>query len=278
MDNVVIREVKTMLEFNALLELQQAIWGMTPGEATSPYMMNAVVHNSGVVIGAELEGRLVGFCFAFVAWRGEGKILWSHMAGVAPEFRGQDIGFRLKQAQRQWALDRGFSVISWTFDPMQGGNANFNFHRLKAIAETYLINHYGEMTDAINAGLASDRLEVRWQLSDERVTAASENRPLAGPALHIDEAAFVLRAGDNAALILSTEAAFQFPACFIEIPYEINVLKRNDIAHAQRWQQALRQAMQKAFQRGYIIVDFMKQDDRGWYVLMPKHVPMRELP
>ncbi len=272
MENLVLREITTMPEFNTLLELQQTIWGMSPGEAASPHTMKAVIHNGGVVIGAELDGRLVGFCFGFVGWRAEGNLLWSHMAGVLPELRGQGIGFHLKHAQRRWALDHGYTVMSWTFDPMQRGNANFNFRLLGAVANIYLVDHYGEMTDAINAGLASDRLEVRWELDSQRAIASAENRPLERSPQSFEEAAFVLRAGDNDALIRSVETAFEHPACFVEIPYRVNVLKHTDLEHAQRWQIDLRWALQEAFRRGYVIVDFVSQNERGWYVL-ERHQP-----
>lgn len=275
MSNVTLREIHTMPEFRALLELQQAIWGMPPGEATSPYVMNAVVHNGGVVIGAEVDGRLVGFCFAFVGWQEEGKLLWSHMTGVLPEFRDQGVGFKLKHAQRQWALEHRFTVIGWTFDPMQRGNANFNFHHLGAIANIYHVDLYGEMTDEINAGLASDRLEVRWLLNDERVAASAENRFLERPEFPYDEAAFALRAGENGTLITSLETAFERSHCFIEIPYQLNALKRSNIALAQRWQLALRQSMQAAFQRGYVAIDFVTQGERGWYVLQRPEPPLQ---
>jgi predicted GNAT superfamily acetyltransferase len=267
MDNLILRDIQTMPEFNALLELQQAIWGMSPGEAASPHTMKAIVHNGGVVIGAELDGRLVGFCFGFVAWRGENKILWSHMTGVLPSFRGQGIGFRLKHAQRRWALDHGYTVMSWTFDPMQRGNANFNFHRLGVVADIYHVNHYGEMADEINAGLASDRLEVRWLLDEERAIASAENRPLETLKTSFEGAAFVLRIDDENTLIRSPETAFEYSTCFIEIPYRINALKRSNLEKAHHWQLALRWAMQEAFRRGYVIVDFISQNERGWYVL-----------
>ncbi len=267
MDAVTIREIHSMPDFNALLELQQAIWGMTPGEATSPYMMAAVVHNGGLVLGAELEGRLVGFCFGFIAWRDTGKLLWSHMAGVLPEYRDRGIGLQIKRAQRRWALERGLTEIRWTFDPMQRGNANFNFHHLRAVADIYLVDHYGVMTDAINAGLASDRLEVRWQLTDERVAAATEHRPWSNPEYPVGDAAFVLRAADGGALIRSPEAALGAATCCIEIPYRVNDLKRDAMDYAQRWQQAVRQSMQAAFARGFVIMDFVCQGERGWYVL-----------
>lgn len=267
MTDLVLREIQTMPEFNALLELQQAIWGMSPGEATSPHTMKAIVHNGGVVIGAELDGRLVGFCFGFVGWRDGGRLLWSHMTGVLPEFREQGIGVRLKQAQRRWALDHGYTVMSWTFDPMQRGNANFNFHLLGVIADIYLVNHYGEMTDEINAGLASDRLEVRWLINDERVTAMAENRSLESPEMSFEAAAFVLRLGEHDALIRSPETAFKHPTCFIEIPYRVNTLKSINMEKARLWQLALRESMQAAFRQGYVAVDFVSHAERGWYVL-----------
>lgn len=267
MENLVLRELHSMQEFNTLLQLQQAIWGMAPGETVAPYVMQSVDHTGGVIIGAELDGQLVGFCFGFVGWREEGRIFWSYMTGVLPEYRGKDIGFRLKHAQRRWALDHGYSVIGWTFDPLQRGNANFNFRRLGGIANTYLVNFYGAMTDAINAGLASDRLEVRWQLNDPRVIASAENRPLDMLAMPVDDATFALRATPDQALIQSPETAFQSPVCYIEIPYQISALKRSAMAYAQAWQLALRSTMQTAFALGYVIVDFVTQDQRGWYVL-----------
>jgi predicted GNAT superfamily acetyltransferase len=186
---------------------------------------------------------------------------------VLPEFREQGIGFRLKQAQRQWALDHGYTVMSWTFDPMQRGNANFNFHLLGVVADIYLVNHYGEMTDEINAGLASDRLEVRWLLNDEHVIASAENRPLASPDMSFEAAAFVLRLGEHDELIRSPETAFEYSVCFIEIPYRVNTLKRSNMEMAWQWQLALRESMQAAFQQRYVAVDFVSHAERGWYAL-----------
>lgn len=267
MTDVIIRELRAMPAFYTLLEMQQAIWGMSPGEATSPYLMNAAVHNGGVVLGAEHAGRLVGFCFGFVGWRDGERLLWSHMAGVLPEFHEQGIGLKLKLAQRQWALEHDFTVIGWTLDPMQRGNANFSFRHLGVTASTYYVNHYGEMHDAINAGLASDRLEVRWSLLDERVIACAAGHPPASVSAGGDAAAFLLRAGEDRALLRAPETAFERPICFVEIPYQVNTLKHNDLEQAQRWQLALRWAMQEALRRSYLIVDFVTQGQRGWYVL-----------
>ena len=270
MSDLIIREIHTMPEFNEILELQQTVWGMSPGEAVSPYIFNAVSHNGGVVLGADLDGRIVGFCFGFVSWRDESRLLWSHITGVLPGFHGQGIGFKLKHAQRIWALEHDFDEIGWTFDPMQRGNANFNFRRLRVIANLYHANLYGEMSDEINVGLASDRLDVRWQLNDQRVIASAEERALENTVTHFTEEAFIVRNDDSDGLIRAEETVFDKDTCYIEIPYRINNLKRDDMSKAQAWQLAVRWAMQQAFEQGYVIVDFITQEERGWYALKRK--------
>jgi predicted GNAT superfamily acetyltransferase len=256
-----------MPEFRALLDLQREIWGMSYGEATSPYILAVGRHNGGVVIGAEASGRLVGFCFGFPAPRGDQWVHWSHMTGVIPDYRGRGIGFKLKQAQREWCLDHGYTVMGWTFDPMQRGNANFNFHRLGTVASIYVVNHYGEMTDEINAGLASDRLEVAWNLDDERVLALAANPPLDTGEDRFEARAFLLRRNDPGELIRGEETAFSRGTCYVEIPYSVNDLKRENIDEAQRWQLEVRWVLQQALERHYTVVDFINQGKRGWYVL-----------
>ena len=55
---------------------------------------------------------------------------WSHMLGVADDYRNAGLGRRLKLAQRLRALDLGCDLMEWTFDPLQAINAHLNFARL----------------------------------------------------------------------------------------------------------------------------------------------------
>ena len=183
--NCTVRELHDMTDLAKTVDLQRAVWRMEGHECTSTHTMKAAAHTGGCILGAEVEGRMIGFCFGMVGKR-EGEIwLWSHMTAVLPEFQGRGIGYRLKQAQREWALAHDFRVMAWTFDPMQAGNANFNFNRLGVTARHYEPNHYGEMQDGINAGLASDRLEAHWQLDAppviERARGAYPWRGRLGP-------------------------------------------------------------------------------------------------
>lgn len=267
-DTITIRELSTMPDINATAELQKAVWGMHDVEVSSPHTLRAIVHAGGAVIGAEAEGRLVGFCFGMAAWR-EGELwLWSHMTGVRPEYQGLGVGLKLKLAQREWALSKGFRRMAWTFDPMQSGNANFNFNRLGTTARNYSVNHYGDMQDGINAGLASDRLEAQWQLDSPRVAALAEGGaqdnsppPLAAVNLVYVDAANQLRH--------EQPEDFNDARYSIEIPFDIAGLKAANLQRAKTWQLSVRRAMMALLGAGYVVSGFVR-DLRGARFIMSR--------
>ena len=293
-DRIAIRELRTMPDIVATVELQKAVWGMQDVEAASPHTLRAIVHAGGAVIGAEADGRLVGFCFGMAAWR-EGELwLWSHMAGVRPAYQGRGIGLKLKLAQRAWALGKGFRRMAWTFDPMQCGNANFNFNRLGTTARHYSVNHYGDMQDGINAGMASDRLEAQWLLDSAGVIALVEGgAPSPAPPGPVPQSQVArrhchdLRASQNEGggadgfpagvrLVYVDEAGelrHTQPSSFtearygIEIPLKIAALKQADLERAKSWQLYVRAAMTSLLDAGYIVSGFARDEDRACYIM-----------
>ena len=287
-DEITIRELKTMPDINATVELQRSVWGMHDVEVSSPHTLRAIVHSGGAVIGAEADGRLIGFCFGFAALQDGELWLWSHMAAVHPDFQGRGIGFRLKQMQRTWALANGYRRMAWTFDPMQAGNANFNFNRLGVTARRYSANHYGDMQDGLNTGLASDRLEAQWELDAPQVTALAAggqgDPPPPGPfppslwrASHKERGGATpvdltgvtrLVYADEDGTIGRAQPELTGDAVYgIEVPVNIAVLKERDIERAKRWQLHLREAMTDLLAAGYIVSGFARTGDKGFYVL-----------
>lgn len=262
-----IQDLYTMQDLVATVELQQKIWQMRPYECASPYTMNAVIHNGGNILGATVDGQLVGYTFAFPGVRDGNLWLWSHMAGVHPDFQGQRIGFKLKQAQRLWALANGYDVIAWTFDPMQRGNANFNFSQLGATAKTYYVDHYGAMQDKINAGLASDRLEAVWSLNEPRVIALAEGNPPAGSADDYPDTSFLVYADSDGVIHAEVPENFAHDTYCIEIPYDVARLKDAEIDRAQQWQLSVRTAMTTLMENGFVVSKFISSKPRCWYVL-----------
>ncbi len=265
-DRVAIRQLKDMADMQATVPLQRAVWRMSDVEVASPHTLKAIVHSGGCVIGAEAGGRLIGFCTGFAAIRDGQRLLWSHMAGVEPAQQGRGIGWRLKQAQREWALERGYRLIAWTFDPLQSGNANFNFNRLGISARRYSANHYGVMQDSINAGLASDRLEAQWQLDSPRVVALAAGRAVADPTAW-DDVCRLVYDDEDGVLQISDPPALDAERYGIEIPADIAALKERDLARAQAWQLHVREAMTRLLTAGYIVSGFQRGGGKAQYRL-----------
>jgi predicted GNAT superfamily acetyltransferase len=250
------RSINQIDELEQVVDLEMAIWGLLSRDAVPSNLLHAQVYNQGTLIGAFHQQNLVGLAFGFPSRYPGG--LWSHMTGVHPAYQGQGIGFALKQYQRQWALKHGYRTIHWTFDPLQRRNARFNISKLGAIAAIYHINYYGRMTDSINAGLPSDRLEVTWYLQE---------RPHRSPqtdSAH-DQGLFLLRVDRHTISVKSLSD--RVPVYYVEIPFNIDVLKRNEIGWAQKWQQAVRDTLKNAFAHHYMITGFEEKDGCCWYIL-----------
>ena len=255
-----------MDDLSLTIGLQRDVWQMDDVEVAPPSLLCAIVHSGGgSVLAAEIDGRLVGFCIGFAALRNDEWWLWSHMTGVHPTLQERGIGYRLKQAQREWALANGYRRMAWTFDPMQSGNANFNFNHLGVRACNYTINHYGVM-DGINAGLASDRLEAQWQLDAPHVLALARGERIHG-AEDYDTVERLVFQDDQLAIHSCLPSRFDAAQYRIEVPVDIARLKRDDIELAKTWQLQLRAAMMALLHAGYIVSALERAGGRTHYVL-----------
>jgi predicted GNAT superfamily acetyltransferase len=88
---------------------------------------------------------------------------------VRDSFRNHGLGRRLKLAQREDAIAKGFELLEWTFDPLEIKNAHLNLARLGAIARRYSVNHYGFSSSPLQGGLPTDRLVAEWWIKSRRV-------------------------------------------------------------------------------------------------------------
>ncbi len=248
---------------------------MPDRDVVPAHQLLAAAAAGGVVLGAFAPGgTLIGFCYGFVGLRDGRPLLYSHMAGVAEEWRGAGVGFLLKRAQREAALARGLERIVWTFDPLQAANAHFNLRKLGAEAHRYYVDYYGEMPDELNRGIESDRLEVDWLLRAPRVNAAMGEHELT-PAGGEAEAAATDAAAPPLALAASGDpprpaerAALPEAATVrIAVPNDLSALRRRDEVLAQTWRDATRRTFLEYFRRGYAAVDFLRSAPAGFYVL-----------
>ena len=199
--DLAIRDLKTIDDLSQLKAVEKEVWGMAD-EDTLPLTLAIALKTAGnIFVGAflkhepeqrapqrpeqrkdkhENKEQLVGFAFGFLA-RERGEItIHSHMLAVLDPYRHLDLGFRLKQAQRERVLAMGIREMTWTFDPLQSRNAHFNFSKLGVVSDTYKVDFYGPETSSILHRNGTDRLWVRWILNARRVRERLSGRPASG--------------------------------------------------------------------------------------------------
>ncbi|HDI75119.1 MAG: hypothetical protein DRJ52_03700 [Thermoprotei archaeon] len=271
----IIREPKTIEDFYAIMHVQKEAWGMREEDIVPAHFLKAIADNGGVVfVAADEEGKIVGFVLGILASKDSKTYHYSHMVAVLPEYRGKGIAYRLKLAQREKVLRQGLDLIMWTYDPLQGLNANFNFRKLGVICRLYYRNYYGEMRDQINIGLPSDRFKVEWWIKSPRVTkklSGSYPSPTLKDLENIAESVVEtevikgIRVVENITLDSSSEVLL------VEIPESISKVRDIDLKLALEWRLKTRELFEHYFRREYIAVDFIsiKENNlrRNFYIL-----------
>ena len=278
MGDIIIRSLETMAEYSAAEDVQRVTWTMSDRDIIPAHALHAMQHSGAVLLGAFDGDRLVGFTFGILGTVDTPERIdqvaaarlkmYSVIAGVLPEYQSRDVGYRLKMAQRDFALRIGVRLITWTYDPLESLNGRFNIGKLGAICRRYLRHFHGDMS-GINNGLQTDRFEVEWWVTNNRVTAraARKWRPLRLDALLAGGALLVNEAGFNEAGLPTPPANYvSRPSnlMLVEIPASFQAIKKADLALAQRWRSHTRDVFEGLFDSGFIVTDFVvHEDERG---------------
>ena len=168
-EQITIRKCIGIDELNACVALQKEVWNFSDLDLIPLRMFVVSQKIGGQTIGAFHGDDLVGFAFSIPGSRAGHTYLHSHMLAVRDSFRNHGLGRKLKLAQREDAIQQGFELLEWTFDPLEMKNAHLNLSRLGAIARRYSVNHYGHSSSPLQGGLPTDRLVAEWWLKSQRV-------------------------------------------------------------------------------------------------------------
>lgn len=251
---IVIRDIETLDEMHEVEELQREIWGVSDLDVYPALALRPQKEVGAILMGAFVQGRMVGFVFGFPGILNGETIIHSDMLGVTSEYRSQSLGYLLKCAQRDAALARGIKKITWTYDPLQSRNAHLNFGKLGVIADRYLVNYYGETSSFLHKS-GTDRLWVTWLLDSERVASKIDRHETAKiPDLDLPA---LVRVGQDGEPVVNTDLRDE--KLIIEIPGEVN---------AEVWREPTRAAFTTALGAGYVVGDFFMTERKvGVYLL-----------
>lgn len=262
---IVIREIEGAQEVRAVEDLQKEIWGLPDLDVVPLTQLVAARAAGGVLLGAFDGETLIGFVYGFAGYENERATHHSHMLAVKPTYRNLSVGYKLKQAQREFVLALGITEMTWTFDPLQSLNAHFNFNRLGVVSDRYLIDFYGTDAASFLHHNGTDRLWVTWLLANERVVERLKNvardleQDLIGPLVELGES--------NAPLSNDIHLKHAGDYVSIEIPADISSIEQQDKELAAAWRSSTREAFTKAFTAGFVAVEFVRGQRAGKYIL-----------
>ncbi len=257
---VVYRDLGSLADFAAVVELERQIWGPGYEEVVPIPILAVTTKRGGILIGAFEGDRLIAFVYSLPGIRDGKPTQWSHMLGVVDEYRRAGIGRQLKLLQRRRAIDMGLELIEWTFDPLQTMNANLNFAKLGIVVEEYEENIYGESSSPLHKGNPTDRFVAEWWIREPHV----ERR------LSLTSPFGMMRTSEiaTAPVVNDTTPAGEWIECgradltldarrlLVVIPGGFGDMLQRAPALALRWRMATREIFTTYFARGYKAVEF----------------------
>lgn len=264
---MIIREMTTLDDFQACVNLQKIIWGFDdPYDVVPLPLLMISARNDGVVLGAYDDKEMIGFVYGLPGFHKGKKVQWSHMLAVKPDKQNSDIGYQLKIAQYKMSQERGYELIEWTYDPLESRNAHFNLRKLGCIIKEYEINIYGETSSHLHKGSPTDRFIAHWQIPP--LIKTEDWNQLPNDSILVTQS---VRGEDGFLRIQSVKLDRNDPVLFVEIPNNIQALKAESPEEGLRWRLQTRAIFTHYFDRGYVAYTFLHWKEtspsRSFYVL-----------
>jgi predicted GNAT superfamily acetyltransferase len=266
------RDLTTLEEFAAVVDLERQIWGPGYDEVVPVPILAVTVKRGGILVGAFENERMIGFVYSLAGLKDGKPIQWSHMLGVLPEFRSDGIGRRLKALQRERAIGLGLDLIEWTFDPMQALNAHLNFTKLGVVVDEYEENVYGESHSPLHGGNPTDRFVAAWHIREPHVQRRMSAGALTVRTHEVAEAGRINRAKPRGDFHECAEVDLDVDTrrALVEIPMGFTEMLARAPELALAWRMTTRHLFTTYFSRGYRTVDFMldRPNRIGAYLLV----------
>lgn len=270
------RRLEKPEEFRQVEEVERAVWGAESDGPTLPVpLLRALQDNGGLVLGAFADIYLAGFAVSMLGWDGVTLYHYSHLTAVRPEYQNHHLGFQLKSFQRDEVLKLGLPEIRWAFDPLQSRGAWLNVRRLGAKPDRYFPHYYGQLADAINQGVETDRIRAVWSIASPSVEARLAGRyPSPAEDRHRWETSSAIvetEPGESGIRVPNAVGEPTGASAHLEIPFDLALVRQHEPKALRRWRHATRDAFRAASDLGYVVDDFSvvstEHERRSFYFL-----------
>lgn len=165
--NVQIRRIRTSDEIEQCINLQGEIWGLDHLGRISPITLQALVADHpklGFVFGAFINEKMIAILIVLASL--EPKTVYAHMLGILEQYRDIHIGSLMLKHLFGILRNIGIRRILWTYEPLEGRNANNYLNKSGARIIHYFSNYY-HVTDVMSAGMPIDRFLTETMIDDD---------------------------------------------------------------------------------------------------------------
>lgn len=272
--NIKIVRVTDRESFKLLEAFQTIVWGR--GEVVPYHVLIAFQEIGGVVLVAYDEhGRPIGLLCGYNSFKNGEAFHYMHLCGVLPEYINTELPIQLRIAAREHLLEQGITQAMWLIDPLDAFEAYASIHRLGGIGKEYLRNFYGLMRDPHNRGLESDRLVIRWDLKSEEVEEKISKKSIDEkdkPDLNSIEKSIITVRDGAFKRILDCRLNLNNDKFCLEIPMDIESIKKKDLSIAIEWRETTRRIFEQYLRKGYLITEVVKdsRDNSCYYIFEKK--------
>jgi len=259
-----IKPIRSLYDLKRTHDIQRNTWGYRDVMIIPYTQLVSAQHCGGTLLGAYLDGELVGFVYGYLGMSGGRLYLFSQRMGVLPNVQSRGIGEKLKLAQREQMLRQGIDTIIWTYDPLEGKNAMLNVQKLGGIVRTYVRDIYGNVDNPLQAGLAMDRFLLEWHLLSDRVRAhVRGDIPRVHPDEWLSRKDYRLVNYANWASELprpiAADLELEDDVLLVQVPANLQAIKRRDLTVARGWRTTTRAIFETYFRRGYVVTGFASE-------------------
>jgi predicted GNAT superfamily acetyltransferase len=277
------RKLEKPEEFRQVAEVERSVFGPDPsGLAPSVPLQRAFQDNGGLVLGAFADIHLAGTTASTLGWDGTTLYHYSLFTAVRPEYQNHHLGTQLKLAQRDEVLRLGLREVHWVVDPLWSRAAWLQVRRLGARPDRYYPHYFGQLGDAVNQGLETDRMRVVWTLDAPEVERRVEGRfpsPEEDQRRWATSSAIVeTEPGDSGIRVPSAVAEPSGPSAHLEIPFDLALVRQHEPTALRRWRHAVRDAFRVATDLGYAVDDFTivrPEHERRSFFLLARSGPTK---
>jgi len=240
-----IRELRHPDELKDVIRLQAAVGGLPPEDTMSPITLSAMTMERprvGWILGAYHGQKMISFLVALAT--AEPGAAFGHMVGVLEDYRNSSVGRQIIQRNLELFRRDGISRVYTTFEPLESRNAHIYINKMGGSGIVYKEAHY-YIDSGLHHGMPQDRLLVALDVNyDPAGSRAPDSLP-----------------GDlDRHPIATAESMPDARVVLMEIPADVQGLKKEDPAGALAWRMNTRAVFQEYMNnRGMVAEAFFSE-------------------